>query len=46
MSVKGISQLPVVKELEPGKVLGILRQKDILMAYDKAISRKELEEQQ
>jgi CIC family chloride channel protein len=44
MSVKEVSQLPVVSEADSKKVLGILRQKDILTAYDKAVVRKELEE--
>jgi len=43
MSVKGVSQLPVVSAAEPAKVLGILSQKDIIAAYDKAVMRKELE---
>jgi CIC family chloride channel protein len=44
MSTKGVSQLPVVSEAASKKVLGILRQKDILTAYDKAVLRKEMEE--
>jgi len=44
MSEKGVSQLPVVSETEPKKVLGIVRQKDILTAYDKAVLRREMEE--
>ncbi len=45
MSAKGISQLPVVDAGNPTRVLGIVRQKDILTAYDKAVMRKEFEEQ-
>jgi CIC family chloride channel protein len=44
MSVKEVSQLPVVSSTASRKVLGILRQKDILAAYDKAVVRKEFGE--
>ena len=44
MGVKGVSQLPVVSRNAPKKVLGILRQKDILTSYDKALVLKEVEE--
>jgi CIC family chloride channel protein len=43
MSVKGVSQLPVVEAGNPRKLLGILRQKDVVAAYDKAVLRRELE---
>ena len=43
MSVKGVSQLPVVDAGNPKKLLGILRQKDVVAAYDKAVMRRELE---
>ncbi len=45
MSAEAISQLPVVDAAAHGEVLGILRQKDILTAYDKAVLRKEFEYQ-
>jgi len=45
MGVKGVSQLPVVSKNAPQKVLGILRQKDILTHYDKALLRKEMAEE-
>jgi len=44
MTARGISQLPVVDATGTGRVLGALRQKDVLAAYDKAIVRRELEE--
>jgi CIC family chloride channel protein len=44
MGDKGVSQLPVVSAAAPGKVLGVLRQKDILTAYDKALVRREFEQ--
>jgi len=44
MGAQGISQLPVVSSNAPQKVLGILRQKDILSSYDKALLLKEVEE--
>ncbi|BBD06906.1 Cl- channel voltage-gated family protein [Desulfovibrio ferrophilus] len=44
MSARGISQLPVVESSGTGHVVGALRQKDVLMAYDKAIIRRELED--
>jgi len=43
MSDLGISQLPVVGGENERKVIGILRDKDVLAAYDKAIIRRELE---
>jgi len=39
----GISQLPVVGGENERKVIGILRDKDVLAAYDKAIIRREIE---
>jgi CIC family chloride channel protein len=43
MSDKGISQLPVVSQNNPRVLIGTLRQKDVVSAYDRAIIRKELE---
>jgi CIC family chloride channel protein len=43
MSDLGISQLPVVGEEDEKKVIGILRDKDVIAAYDKAIIRREIE---
>jgi len=43
MSDLGISQLPVVGGENGRKVVGILRDKDVIAAYDKAIIRKEIE---
>ncbi|MBU1003786.1 MAG: chloride channel protein [Proteobacteria bacterium] len=43
MSARGISQLPVVEASGSGRVVGALQQKDVLMAYDKAIVRREIE---
>ena len=39
----GISQLPVVGGENERKVIGTLRDKDVLAAYDKAIIRREIE---
>jgi CIC family chloride channel protein len=39
----GISQLPVVGGENGKKVIGILRDKDVMAAYDKAIIRHEIE---
>lgn len=39
----GISQLPVVGGENGRKVIGTLRDKDVIAAYDKAIIRKEIE---
>jgi CIC family chloride channel protein len=39
----GISQLPVVEGENEKKVIGILRDKDVIAAYDKAIIRREIE---
>ena len=39
----GISQLPVVGEENGKKVIGTLRDKDVIAAYDKAIIRHEIE---
>lgn len=42
MSEKGISRLPVVAEDDPAKILGTVRQKNVLAAYNKAVlQRKE-----
>lgn len=43
MSERGVSQLPVVSAQNGNKVVGTLRQKDVVAAYDKAVIRKELE---
>jgi len=43
MSDLDISQLPVVGGENGKKVIGILRDKDVIAAYDKAIIRKEIE---
>ncbi len=43
MSDLGISQLPVVGGENGRKVIGTLRDKDVIAAYDKAIIRKEIE---
>jgi CIC family chloride channel protein len=43
MSSKGISQLPVVKEKNSRDLVGNLREKDLLMAYDKAVLQREIE---
>jgi CBS domain-containing protein len=45
MGGKGVSQLPEGNAANRSRVEGILRQKDILTAYDKAVLRKELDEQ-
>jgi CIC family chloride channel protein len=43
MSSKGVSQLPVVKEKNSRDLIGNLREKDLLAAYDKAVLRREIE---
>jgi len=43
MSQWGISQLPVVNGTGKNTVVGVLRQKDVVAAYDKAIIRREIE---
>lgn len=43
MSKWGISQLPVVNGEGENTVIGVLRQKDVVAAYDKAIIRREIE---
>ena len=43
MSSLGVSQLPVVGGENGKKVIGILRDKDVIAAYDKAIIRREIE---
>ena len=45
MGENGISQLPVVTGVTHKKVVGTVRDKDIMAAYDKAVIRRELEEQ-
>ncbi|NJB67787.1 CIC family chloride channel protein [Desulfobaculum xiamenense] len=44
MSTHGISQLPVVRHGADRRVIGTLRQKDVLAAYDKAVIRREIED--
>jgi CIC family chloride channel protein len=46
MSVHTISQLPVVAPDNRRKLIGILRQKDIIAAYDKALLRQEVAEEE
>ncbi len=46
MSVRGIFQLPVVTPDNRRKLIGILRQKDIIAAYDKALLRQEIAEEE
>jgi CIC family chloride channel protein len=46
MSVRNISQLPVVDPDNRKKLIGILRQKDIIAAYDKALLRQEIAEEE
>jgi len=43
MGKLGISQLPVVGGENGRKVIGTLRDKDVIAAYDKAIIRREIE---
>jgi CIC family chloride channel protein len=43
MGSLGISQLPVVDGENGKRVIGILRDKDVIAAYDKAIIRREIE---
>jgi CIC family chloride channel protein len=43
MSQWGISQLPVVDGEGGEQVIGVLRQKDVIAAYDKAVIRREIE---
>ncbi len=40
---RGISQLPVVREKDSRDLLGTLREKDVLTAYDKAVLQREIE---
>ncbi len=42
MSERGISQLPVVPTGDSRKVIGTLRDKDVIAAYDKAVIRHEI----
>jgi len=42
MGKRGISQLPVVAGANGRKVIGTLREKDLLAAYDKAVIRQEI----
>ena len=42
MSKRGISQLPVVMSDNGKKVIGTLREKDVLAAYDKAVIGHEI----
>lgn len=43
MGEKGISQLPVVGGEDGKEVIGTLRHKDVIAAYDKAVIRREIE---
>ncbi|MFK4766067.1 chloride channel protein [Desulfobaculum sp. SPO524] len=43
MSSQGVSQLPVVQPGNGNTLLGTLRQKDVLHAYNKAIIRREID---
>jgi len=43
MGKQGISQLPVVGGVNGRKLIGTLREKDLLAAYDKAVIRQEIE---
>lgn len=43
ISSRGISQLPVVSEKDNRDLLGTLREKDVLAAYDKAVLQREIE---
>jgi CIC family chloride channel protein len=43
MSSKGVSRLPVVKEKNSRDLIGNLREKDLLIAYDKAVLQREIE---
>ncbi|MDY7001879.1 MAG: CBS domain-containing protein, partial [Thermodesulfobacteriota bacterium] len=43
MSEWGISQVPVLGGDSGKKVLGALREKDVISAYDKAVIRREIE---
>jgi CIC family chloride channel protein len=43
MGALGISQLPVVGGENGRKVVGTLRDKDVIVAYDKAVIRREIE---
>jgi CIC family chloride channel protein len=43
MGALGISQLPVVGGENGRRVIGTLRDKDVIAAYDKAVIRREIE---
>jgi CIC family chloride channel protein len=43
MGKRGISQLPVIEGSDGKKIIGTLREKDLLTAYDKAVIRQEIE---
>jgi CIC family chloride channel protein len=42
--IKDIGQLPVVDRKDPKKVVGMLRRTDVIVAYNNAVLRRELEE--
>jgi CIC family chloride channel protein len=44
MSSKGISQLPVVAEDDPARIVGTVSQKDVMTAYNKAVLQREEED--
>lgn len=44
MSARGISQLPVITPDDCGGLVGTLRQKDVLMAYDQEVINRDMEE--
>ena len=43
MSDRGVSQLPVVSRDDRRRLLGTLRHKDVMAAYDRAVLRREME---
>jgi CIC family chloride channel protein len=44
MSSKGVSQLPVVAEDDPARIVGTVNQKDVMRAYNKAVLMREEED--
>ena len=44
MSMKGISQLPVVAEDDHGKIVGTVNQKDVMKAYNRTVLQREEDE--
>jgi predicted transcriptional regulator len=43
MGQTGVSQLPVVDTAQPGKVIGVIHEKDITAAYDRESLAMQLE---